>query len=402
MAKKVYADVLVIGGGVIGASSCYYLSKKNLKVVLVEKSGIATGASGSCDGFIFLQSKKDNDLILLTRESLKIFENLSEELSYDIEFEKCGGLVIRSGSGTSSGIGGDFLGSKQFLEMGIKVELLDNKQLREIEPYICGKAAAGAAFCKDEGQVNPINLTIGYALAAKKKGATLLTGKEVREIEVSSEGRLKKIKRVLLGDGTEIVAKEVLCCCGAWSGMLGSLLNIEIPIIPRRGNLIITEALPKMLHHVILDYDYICCKFDESRELGFTIEQAKSGNLIIGSTREFADFYDGYDFSKIKSILKRAAYFFPLIKDVSVIRIFSGFRPFSKDFKPLIGSISGFSNFSIAAGHEGDGIALSPVTGKIISELIADKLKKEPPNAEMFKGVDIEKFFPGRFMLCGK
>jgi glycine/D-amino acid oxidase-like deaminating enzyme len=398
MAKKVYADVLVIGGGVIGASSCYYLSKKNLKVALVEKSGIATGASGSCDGFIFLQSKKDNDLISLTRESLKIFENLSEELSYDIEFEKCGGLVIRSGSETS----GDFLDFGQFQEMGIKVELLDNKQLREIEPFISGKAAAGAAFCKDEGQVNPINLTIGFALAARKNGAELLTGKEVREIEVSSEGGLKKIKRVLLGDGTEIVAKEVLCCCGAWSGMLGTLLGIEIPIMPRRGNLIVTETLPEILHHVILDYDYICCKFDESKELGFTIEQAKSGNLIIGSTREFAGFYDGYDFSKIKSILKRAAYFFPLIKDVSVIRIFSGFRPFSKDFKPLIGSIPGFSNFSIAAGHEGDGIALSPVTGKIISKLIADKLKEEPQNTGMFKGINIEKFSPGRVMLCGK
>ena len=116
MAKKVYADVLVIGGGVMGASSCYYLSKKNLKVVLVEKSGIATGASGSCDGFIFLQSKKDNDLILLTRESLKIFENLSEELSYDIEFEKCGGLVIRSGSEIS----GDFLDFGQFPGNGHK------------------------------------------------------------------------------------------------------------------------------------------------------------------------------------------------------------------------------------------------------------------------------------------
>jgi len=104
----------------------------------------------------------------------------------------------------------------------------------------------------------------------------------------------------------------------------------------------------------------------------------------------------------IKSILKRAVYFFPLIKDVSIIRIFSGFRPFSKDFKPLIGSIPGFSNFSIAAGHEGDGIALSPVTGKIISELIAGKLKEEPPNAGIFKGIDIEKFSPGRVMICSK
>lgn len=394
MAKKVYADVLVMGGGVMGASSCYYLSKKNLKIVLAEKSGIATGASGSCDGFIFLQSKKDNDLISLTRESIKIFENLSEELSYDIEFKKCGGLVVRSGSETS----GDFFDSRQFQKMGIKIELLDNKHLREIEPYICGKAAAGAAFCKDEGQVNPINLTIGFTLAAKKNDVTLMVGKEVREIEVSSECGLKKIKRVLLCDGTEIVAKEVLCCCGAWSGMLGSLLNIEIPIIPRRGNLIVTEALPEMLHHVILDYDYICCKFDESKELGFTIEQAKSGNLIIGSTREFAGFNDGYDFSKIRSILKRAAYFFPLIKDVSIIRIFSGFRPFSKDFKPLIGSMPGFSNFNIAAGHEGDGIALSPVTGKIISEIIAGKLKDEPLNTGIFKGIDIEKFSPGRVM----
>ncbi len=396
MAKKVYADVLVIGGGVIGASSSYYLSKRNLEVVLVEKSGIATGASGSCDGFIFLQSKKDNDLISLTRESLKIFENLSEELSYDIEFEKCGGLVIRSGGDTSGDAGGNFLDLGQFGEMSIKVELLDGKQLREMEPFISGKAAAGASFCKDEGQVNPINLTIGFALAAQKNGAVLLTGNEVREMEISSKSGLKKIKRALLSDGTEIMAKEVLCCCGAWSGTFGTLLGIVIPIIPRRGNLIVTEALPKMLHHVILDYDYICCKFDENKELGFTIEQAKNGNLIIGSTREFTGFSDGYDFVKIKSILRRAANFFPLIKDASVIRIFSGFRPFSKDFKPLIGYMPGFSNLSIAAGHEGDGIALSPVTGKIISELIAARLEEKFPEATVFKNVDIDKFSPER------
>jgi glycine/D-amino acid oxidase-like deaminating enzyme len=394
MAKKAYADVLVIGGGVMGTSSCYYLSKKNIKVILVEKSGIATGASGSCDGFIFLQSKKDNDLILLTRESLKIFDNLSEMLSYDIEFEKCGGLVLHSGSDITS----DTLDSKRFGEMGIKLELLDSGQLRGIEPYICDKAAAGAVFCNDEGQVNPINLTIGFALAAKKNGTVVMTGREVRKIEISNEDGLKKIKKAFLDDGTEIVAKEILCCCGAWSGMLGKLLGIEIPIIPRRGNLIVTEALPKMLNHVILDYDYICCKFDESKELGFTIEQTKNGNLVIGSTREFESFNDGYDFFKIKSILKRASYFFPLIKEISIIRIFSGFRPFSKDFKPLIGSMPGFSNFSIASGHEGDGIALSPVTGKIISELVTGKLNEEYPNLEIFKEINIDKFSPGRLI----
>jgi len=152
-------------------------------------------------------NREDKGLISLTRESLKIFENLSEELSYDIEFEKCGGLVIRSGNEA----GGGFLDTVQFEEMGIKVELADNKQLKEIEPYIYSKACAGATFCRDEGQVNPINLTIGFALAAQKNGAELLTGKEVEEIEVIGEDGLKKIKRAFLDDGTEIVTKEVLC-----------------------------------------------------------------------------------------------------------------------------------------------------------------------------------------------
>ena len=91
---KIYADVLIIGGGVIGSSICYYLSKKGIDTILVEKSNISDGTSSSCDGFVFLQSKKDPDLIKLTKESLKIFETLTDELSYDIEFEKCGGLVV--------------------------------------------------------------------------------------------------------------------------------------------------------------------------------------------------------------------------------------------------------------------------------------------------------------------
>jgi sarcosine oxidase subunit beta len=418
--KKIYTDILIIGGGVIGSASCYYLSKKNLDVTLVEKCGIATGSSGSCDGFVFLQSKNDRDLISLTLKSLEIFKNLGSELSYDIEFNRCGGLVIFADKYSPEDISFFLEGQKKNC---IKSEVLDYNGLKKIEPFI-SKDAKYATYCRDEAQINPIALNFGFILEAKRKGARVFTNEEVLSFEIDKnsaasespiavKNRLKLVKKVITNTGRQIFAKDIILCTGAWTGNLGKVLGINIPIKPRRGNLVVTEVVPEIIRHLILDYDYICCKFDENRKMGLTVEQTKNGNLLIGSTREFTGFKDDYDLKKISQIVRRAQKYFPLLSDVSLIRIFSGFRPYSPDFKPLIGLIPSFSNLWIAAGHEGDGIALSPVTGMLVSELILRKIKFLSDIVWMgginypglyrglkdFENIDVRKFSPERISL---
>jgi len=422
MKNKLYTDVLIIGGGVIGCSICWQLSKKGISTLLVEKSGIATGSSGACDGFIFLQSKKDKDIARLTFRSMGIFENLAEELSYDIEFEKCGGLVINNNvSGINSSISNNTgISAKGRNIVGFKK--LSSVELRRIEPMI-SENIRSATLCESEGQVNPINLNFGFAQASKKNGAKVLTGEEVIKIDVELSGerlepvgkdiigknrksckkpdssgretdRVKKIRKVYTDSGKEIIAKEVVCACGAWSEGLGKLLGCRIPVIPRKGILIVTEALPKVINCVILDYDYMCSKFDDNdNDFGFTIEQTKSGNLLIGSTREFVGFNDRIDFGKVSQLICKAKKFFPFLSDVNIIRIFPGFRPYSASKLPIMGKACEFENFWVAAGHEGDGIALSPVTGLLMGSIIAEKIKSGKILGD-FTGINIGKFSP--------
>jgi len=457
--SKLYTDVLIIGGGVIGSSICYYLSKEGIDTVLVEKSGIASGTSGACDGFIFLQSKKDKDIIKLTLEGLKIFDGLSDELSYDIEFEKCGGLVIftkdndsndkknlkykdniptynnsgRSNSGiyNSYDLGKSFIYKDLDFDIDgendnnkVNIEKLDLKELKKVEPFISEKVVK-ATYCSEEAQVNPINLNFGFIEAAKRNGAKILTYEKVVSFDLqlagkeSAEDNLnkkivnedtpkeeeikaeKKIKKVYTSSGREIIAREIVCACGAWSKELGDLAGLKIPVKPRKGNLIVTEALPKVINHVILDFDYLCCKYEEDkyednrdkedRDIGFTIEQTKNGNLLIGSTREFVGFNDRVDFDKLSKVIGRAIEIFPFLKEVSIIRTFCGFRPYSIDFLPLMGKAKSFNNFWLATGHEGDGIALSPVTGLLISRMIADKINYGK-GLNNFLNINLEKF----------
>ena len=348
-----------------------------------------------------------------------MFENLAEELSYDIEFEKCGGLVINnSASSIDSSISnntGIFAKDRNIVDF----KKLSSVELRKIEPMI-SESIRSATLCESEGQVNPINLNFGFALASKKNGAKILTGEEaVRfDVELTDErlepagkditgkdsknykkpgrrsGKVKKIGKVYTSSGKEIIAKEVVCACGAWSEGLGKLLGCRIPVIPRKGILIVTEALPKVINHVILDYDYMCSKFgDKDNDFGFTIEQTKSGNLLIGSTREFVGFNDRINFGKVSQLICKARKFFTFLDDVNIIRIFSGFRPYSDSKLPIMGKASEFGNLWVAAGHEGDGIALSPVTGLLMSSLIAEKIKSGKI-LRNFRGISIGRFSP--------
>ncbi len=416
---KIYSDVAVIGGGVIGSAAAYYLSKKNLEVSVIERGSIASGASGACDGYVFIQSKKDTDVICLTLKSLGIFKTLSEELSYDLEYRNCGGLVIYSGDYNHEDVSiidfeDRFKGFLKNLVSGDRrdsndfIEFVDKTKIKELEPFISEEVCFGT-YCSYESQVNPLAVNNAYNLAAKNSGVQIYLNEEVTGFNFEDG---KKITSLTTSSGRQVFAGEFLLCTGAWSADIGSALGIDIPVSPRKGTVLVTEAIPELINHVIIDYDYICCKFDKNREIGFTMEQTSTGNLLIGSTREFKGFDDSIDTLKASLLARRATELFPVLAGVDIIRMFNGFRPYSSDSRPFIGPVPGFQNLWIAAGHEGDGIALSPVTGMLMGELIVKKaylsgdlerdFNAEPDlfysslydKIEGFTGIDIRKFSP--------
>jgi len=360
------ADVLIIGAGVIGASIAFHLTRHGIKPLLVEKSDPAAGSSGACDGLVFLQSKKPGLHLKLALESRKRFDRLVDQLGSGIEFRNPGGMCLIESEA-------ELAAMRIFVEeqrtSGLDVELIDGDEARRREPCLSRKVIA-ATFSAMDSQVNPYALTFSFLRAAESAGARILRGEEVKGIEVVS-GKVTGV----FASNRRISSPVVVNAAGALAAEVGRLAGLEIPITPRRGQIIVTKAVPPLLRHCLISAQYVAAKFKPELTatggMGFSLEQTDSGNILIGSTREFVGFDRRTTFDGVRTIASRIVPVIPALKHVPVIRTFGGLRPYTPDGLPILGKVAGLEGFIMAAGHEGDGIALSAITGELIADLIA-------------------------------
>lgn len=361
-----FADVVIIGGGVIGASIAYHLAKEGIASVVLEKDEIASGSSGACEGLLLLQSKKPGIHLELALASTSRFQHLAEELGTDIEYEQKGGLVIIESDEELDAM--KFFMEKQ-KAYGVDVTLLDRDQTLEIEPTL-SPHIIGATYSPLEGQVNPFLLTRAFLNAAEKMGVKVFTGSEVKGIGVS-----KRCVSAVNTTRGRIETSLIVNAAGAHAGVVGRMVNLEIPVKPRRGQILVTESVPPLINCCLLSAKYIAAKFNPalaaSGGMGFAVEQSANGNVLIGSTREFVGFDRRTTYEGVNTISDQILRVLPNLKDLHVIRAYAGLRPFTPDGLPILGLVEGLEGFIMAAGHEGDGITLSPITGEIIAKLIA-------------------------------
>ncbi|PKP62000.1 FAD-binding oxidoreductase [Candidatus Atribacteria bacterium HGW-Atribacteria-1] len=368
-------EAVIIGGGVIGSSIAYYLAKKRIKIILLEKDGIASGTSSACEGLVFLQSKKPGVHLKLALESSKKFSNLKEELNYDIEYRNNGGMVIIENNE-------ELKAMKIFVEeqrnIGLDVSLLDRDRAKEKEPAL-SQDILGSTYSPLDAQVNPMYLSFAFISSARNLGAEIYTHTEVTGIRLKSN-RINSIETTI----GEIKTDIVINAAGIYAPEIGRMVSLDIPIKPRRGQLLVTESVPRILNGVLISAKYIAAKFNpslaETEGEGISIEQTVSGNILIGSTREFVDFNKNITPEGINSIAKHIIILFPQLKEINIIRTFAGLRPYTPDGLPILGKVEEIEGFIMAAGHEGDGIALSPITGDLIAELVVDGKTTIPLN----------------------
>jgi len=165
-----------------------------------------------------------------------------------------------------------------------------------------------------------------------------------------------------------------------WAPELLKPLGIDIPIVPRRGQILVTEPLPPMIRHVLLCACYLIAKYhpeeldptDRHHRLGvgLAVEQTAHGGLLLGSTREFVGFDRRTTLAGIEAVAAHVKRLLPVLADVNIIRTFAGLRPKTPDGLPILGPVPELSGLIMAAGHEGDGIALAPVTGELVAEML--------------------------------
>lgn len=389
MTKK--ADVIVVGGGVIGASVAYQLAKRGKKVILTEKHDHASGASGSCDTGIFLQSKNAGIHLRLALASAELFKGLREELDRDIEYHVKGGMILIE-TAAELKIMEDFVARQK--QTGLQVEIIDRKEASRMQRGLAEHLVA-TTYSPQDGGVNPIELNLGFAKAASKLGTEILLETEVTGF-IMNGGRVEGIETAQ----GPIYAPIVVNAAGAWAPIIGEMVGLHLPIKPRRGQIMITEPVAPYIAKGMLSASYIVAKFNadklkESKSkavqlgVGLSLSQTKKGNILIGATREFV----GYDVRNthegIQAILKNAIRLVPGLGSIHIIRTMGGVRPYTPDGLPLVGYVNNLEGYFMSAGHEGDGIALSPVTGKIVADMIVD--------GKTF--MDVSALDPNRFAL---
>jgi sarcosine oxidase subunit beta len=361
------SDVVIIGGGVIGSSVAYHLAVRKLSVVLLEKGGLVSGTSGACDGLVYLQSKRPGPHLKLAMESRKRFDSLQNELGRDIEFRALGGMIIIE---TQEELEAMRLFVEEQKQTGLDVTLLDGKQARELEPSL-SKGILGCTYSPLDGQVNPIALALAFLRRAGDKGAEVFPHTRVTGFSLHGD----RIVGVKTAAGT-IETNTVVNAAGVHAPEIGRMAGLEIPIIPRRGQIVVTEARAPLLRRGLLSAKYIAAKYNPalagSGDLGISIEQTLSGGFLLGSTREFVGFDRKTTWEAMRRIAVQTSRILPLLRDLRVIRTFAGLRPSTPDGLPFLGPVPGVEGLFMAAGHEGDGIALSPITGQILAEWIAD------------------------------
>lgn len=364
--------VIVVGGGIIGTSTAYFLAKAGADVVLVEEKDIASGTTSACDQGVLLQTKKPGPVLELAQKSSVLYEAIANEFDYDFEYKKCGGMILMETELEHEMV-------KQHVEMqksaGMQVQMLTRKEALEIQPGLADSVIAGT-WCGDDAAVNSMRVAYAMTDAASKLGATFIIGKKVTKLIVEGD----MIKGIEM-NGEKLYADAVILTTGIWTPFLLKDLGLDIPIVPRRGQILVTEKIAPFLNPHIIHGAYIAAKGASKSSgseasnpagVGLVIGQTKSGNLLIGGSREFVGFNRETTTEVTDHIAREAIRVFPALANVRIVRTFAGLRPFTPDSAPIISPVEQLPGLFIGAGHEGDGIALAPITGKVLADLVLE------------------------------
>ena len=367
------ANVVVIGGGVAGAAITYFLTRKNVEVILVEKGAIASGTSGRCEGDVLICDKEPGFDSRLGKLSQDLFPQIAQELDYDIGWTQKGSLLAIENEEEME-VAKTFCA--RLAAEGLPVRILDRHEVREVEPHLAEDIVGGMETDGD-GSLYPMGLVYGLVSDAKKRGAQILSHNAVLDIKRDRKGSIARV----ITQQEEIITRQVVNAAGIWAPFIGKMVGLDIPIRPRQGQMLVSERTFPVGPHKVMEFGYMMAKFEggsytrnvtpEMEKFGVALvfEPTEAQNFLIGSSRRFVGEDTSCDVEVLRAMAQRAIRFFPVIKDINIIRSYAGLRPYTPDHLPIV-SETEVPGFYVAAGHEGDGIGLSLITGKLVTQMI--------------------------------
>ncbi|MFD9811931.1 NAD(P)/FAD-dependent oxidoreductase [Streptomyces sp. NPDC059080] len=374
-------DVVIVGAGVVGAACAYYASRSGLSVAVVDRGSVAGGTTGAGEGNLLVSDKVPGPELELALLSASLWCRLSEELPPDIEYELKGGLVVAASEESLTVLSATAAGQRG---AGIEACHVTSDRLRDVEPHLAPDLAGGCHYPQD-AQVQPAVAASELLHAAGRAGARLCPGQEVIGILKDREGAVLGVRTAR----DELRAPVVVNAAGAWGGEVAKLAGVDVPVLPRRGFVLVTEPLPRLIRHKVYAAEYVSDVSSGSAALQTSpvIEGTPSGPVLIGASRERVGFDRTLSVPVVARLAAQAVGLFPVLTDVRVLRAYHGFRPYLIDHLPAIGPDPRVPGLFHACGHEGAGVGLAPATGL----LIADAIRGRQPV------LDLGPFAPDRF-----
>lgn len=384
------ADIVVIGGGIVGAACAERLSRDFGKVVLLERSGLASGTSSACQSGVGHGIFADDYDLDFDRAAIAAYRAMVGE-GVDLGFVLTRALLVcRPAEQDAVKARINHLAAH-----GLHCEWLDDGDLRHKEPCLAGDYA-GALRLNDMGQVSPMHAVTELARRAHDRGAAIRTGVAVTGIAVE-HGR---VVAVHTGAGT-ISTGHAVIAAGAWSRAVGAFAGISLPVWPLKGHVLVTEPLPGFVRHYLTEAEYeVAAHFFTATEMtpdgprpgdsrtAAVLQPLPSGQILIGSSREFGADRE-VDRGRLCEIARRAIRLVPGLAARRIIRTYAGLRPWTPDGRPLVGPTRMIEGLSLATGHAGEGNTRALITARIIGDLLTGR---PPP-------IDPAPLSPDRFDL---
>jgi glycine/D-amino acid oxidase-like deaminating enzyme len=380
MSRLPSCDVAVVGAGAVGAACAYFAAAGGHSVTVIDRGAIASGASSAGEGNILVSDKESGPELDLALYSQHVWRTDLAELNELWEFNDKGGLMVTAAGGNPDGLR-DLAALQR--EAGAVVEDVDAAALRDLEPHLNPDVTAGAYYPQD-AQVQPMLLVAHLLRLARGRGASVLTGTEVTGI-LADRDRVAGV-RTSCGD---VPAGTVINAAGTWAGEVAAMAGVTVPVLPRRGFVLVTQPLPVTVRHKVYSAGYVgdVASSDEALQCSPVVEGTPSGTILIGATRERVGFDRTFSPGAVARLARGALGLFPALAGVQVMRSYLGFRPYCPDHLPIIGPDPRAPGLWHATGHEGAGIGLSVGTGSLLGHLLSGHAP----------ALDLAPFAPDRF-----
>nr|WP_269475746.1 FAD-binding oxidoreductase [Streptomyces gossypiisoli] len=371
-------DVVVVGAGMVGAACAFHAARAGLDVTLVDRGPVSGGTTGAGEGNVLVSDKEPGPELQLALLSARLWAEWAEEFGTAVEYEAKGGVVVASSPEGLTALERFATGQRA---AGVEAVPVSEHQLRDLEPHLAPGLPGGMHYPQD-AQVMP---ALAAAHLVRASRARLETGRMVTGVLRGPDGAVRGVRT----DRGEIHAPAVVNAAGTWGGEVAALAGVHLPVLPRRGFVLVTEPLPRLVRHKVYAADYVADVASDSAALQTSpvVEGTAAGPVLIGASRERVGFDRSFSLPVVRALAAGAVRLFPFLGRVRAMRTYVGFRPYLPDHLPAIGPDPRLPGLLHACGHEGAGIGLATGTGHLIAQVLSGRAPD----------LDLAPFRPDRF-----